>query len=166
MAPTGHALELLRMPERILLWSRLLLKSLSAHRTLTLAQDVAVELAGLGQRVRKLLEIMRDPKQSRAWAVMLPEPVPDRQTQRLLAAMDELGIAVDSVFVNRVLLEPERNCRRCQRAYRWQLVTLKGLQQKYGNHRIYLVRDFPWEIAGAAKLKKFTGDLWQIQEEE
>ncbi|HEY2170904.1 MAG TPA: TRC40/GET3/ArsA family transport-energizing ATPase [Candidatus Angelobacter sp.] len=72
MAPTGHALELLRMPDRILLWSRLLLKSLAAHRTLALAQDVAVELAGLGQRVRKLLELMRDPKQSRAWAVMLP----------------------------------------------------------------------------------------------
>ena len=34
MAPTGHALELLRMPERMLLWSRLLLKSLAAHRTL------------------------------------------------------------------------------------------------------------------------------------
>ena len=79
MAPTGHALELLRMPDRILLWSRLLLKSLAAHRTLALAQDVAVELAGLGQRVRKLLELMRDPRQSRAWAVMLPEPVPDRQ---------------------------------------------------------------------------------------
>ena len=166
MAPTGHALELLRMPERILLWSRLLLKSLSAHRTLTLAQDVAVELAGLGQRVRKLLEMMRDPKQSRAWAVMLPEPVPDRQTQRLLAAMDELGIAVDSLFVNRVLLTPEKNCKRCQRAHRWQLATLKGLQQKYGRHRLYLVRDFPWEIAGAEKLKKFTGELWQTQAED
>ena len=109
MAPTGHALELLRMPERILLWSRLLLKSLAAHRTLALAQDVAVELAGLGQRVRKLLELMRDTKQSRAWAVMLPEPVPDRQTHRLLAAMDEPGIAVDSLLVNRVLLQTRQS---------------------------------------------------------
>jgi arsenite-transporting ATPase len=168
MAPTGHALELLRMPERILLWSRLLLKSLAAHRTLALAQDVAVELAALGQRVRKLLEIMRDPKQSRAAAVMLPEPVPDRQTQRLLAAMKELGIAVDAVFVNRVLLERERSkkmhgCKHCRRAQQWQLATLQTLQQKYGGHRLYLVRDFPAEIAGAAKLKKFTGELWQIQ---
>src|SRR5262249_55267068 len=102
MAPTGHALELVRTPERILRWSRLLLKSLAGHRTLSLAQDVAVELAELGQRVRKLLEIMHDPKQSRAWVVMLPEPVPDRQTRRLLAAMEELGITVDSLFVNRV----------------------------------------------------------------
>jgi arsenite-transporting ATPase len=168
MAPTGHALELLRMPERILLWSRLLLKSLAAHRTLALAQDVAVELAGLGQRVRKLLEMIR--KQGRAWAVMLPEPVPDRQTQRLLAAVDELGIAVDSLFVNRVLLQPalfekKTDCKRCRRAQQWQLATLQSLRQKYGRRRLYLVRDFPEEIAGAAKLKKFTSELWQIQKE-
>jgi arsenite/tail-anchored protein-transporting ATPase len=169
MAPTGHALELLRMPDRILLWSRLLLKSLAAHRTLALAQDVAVELAGLGQRVRKLLELMRDPKQSRAWAVMLPEPVPDRQTQRLLAAIKEIGVAVDSLLVNRVLLEPEplnNGCKTCRRAQDWQLATLQSLQKKYGDHRLYLVRDFPAEIAGTAKLKKFTGELWQIQPEK
>jgi arsenite-transporting ATPase len=168
MAPTGHALELLRMPDRILLWSRLLLKSLAAHRTLALAQDVAVELAGLGQRVRKLLELMRDSKQSRAWAVMLPEPVPDRQTQRLLAAIKEIGVAVDSVFVNRVLLEREvskkmSGCKTCRRTQNWQLAILQSLQKKYGDHRLYLVRDFSAEIAGAAKLKKFTGELWQIQ---
>ena len=41
MAPTGHALELLRTPERLVVWTRLLLKSLSAHRTLPLAQELA-----------------------------------------------------------------------------------------------------------------------------
>lgn len=166
MAPTGHALELLRMPERILLWSRLLLKSLASHRTLTLAQDVAVELAGLGQRVRRLLEIMRDPKQSRAWVVMLPEPVPDRQTQRLLSAMDGLGIAVDSMFVNRVLMEPGGRCKHCSRAQQWQMATLQLWRKKYGRLRTYLLREFPGEIAGAAALKKFTSELWEIQSEK
>lgn len=166
MSPTGHALELLRMPDRILLWSRLLLKSLAAHRTLTLAQDVAVELAGVGQRVRKLLEIMRDPKQSRAWVVMLPEPVPDRQTQRLLAAMEELGVAVDSLFVNRVLMETDAGCKHCSRTRQWQLATLRSLPKKYGAQRTYLLREFPLEIAGAAALKKFTGELWQIQNDK
>jgi arsenite-transporting ATPase len=163
MAPTGHALELLRTPERILQWSRLLLKSLASHRTLSLAQDVAVELAELGQRVRRLLQIMRDPKRSRAWVVMLPEPVPDRQTQRLLAAMEDLGVAVDSLFVNRVLEEAAGRCRRCARAREWQLATLRSLPRKYGKHRTYVLREFPAEIAGAQALKKFTGELWQIQ---
>jgi len=165
MAPTGHALELLRMPERILLWSRLLLKSLAAHRTLSVAQDVAVELAELGQRVRKLLAMMRDPRQSRLWTVMLAEPVPDRQTQRLLAALEELEMSVDSVFVNRVLVQPER-CSRCSRAREWQLETLRGLQRKYAKHNIYVMREFAAEIAGAAALKEFTGELWQIRPEK
>jgi len=43
MAPIGHALELLRMPERILAWPRPLLKTLATHRTLALARDAAVQ---------------------------------------------------------------------------------------------------------------------------
>ena len=166
MAPTGHALELLRMPDRILLWSRLLLKSLAAHRTLALAQDVAVELATLGQRIRKLIEIMRDPAQSRVWAVMLPEPVPDHQTTHLLRAVAEIGIRVDSLFVNRVLVQEktQSRCSRCARARAWQMATLKTLRKKYGPYQTYLAPELPGEIAGAGALKRFTTQLWQIAE--
>lgn len=166
MAPTGHELELLRMPERIQLWSRLLLKSLSAHRTLALAQDVAVELATLGQKVRKLIATMNDPAQSRIWAVMLPEPVPDHQTVRLLKAVREIGITVDSLFVNRVLISGKEDvsCRHCRRARAWQMSILQALRKKYRQYRIFLAPEQPGEIAGAAALKKFTSELWQIAE--
>ena len=166
MAPTGHALELLRMPERIQLWSRLLLKSLAAHRTLALAQDVAVELASLGQQVRKLIAIMKHPRQSRIWAVMLPEPVPDHQTMRLLSAIRQIGIAVDSLFVNRVLVAQKQSagCKRCRRAQAWQLATLQTLKKNYPHDRTFLAPELPFEIAGRAALKKFTSELWQIAE--
>jgi arsenite/tail-anchored protein-transporting ATPase len=166
MAPTGHALELLRMPERIQLWSRLLLKSLSAHRTLALAQDVAVELASLGQQVRALIAKMNDPAQSRIWAVMLPEPVPDHQTARLLKAVKEIGITVDSLFVNRVLIagKKDQSCPRCRRAREWQMATLQAFKRKYRQYRIFLTPEMPSEIAGAGALKKFTSRLWQIAE--
>lgn len=163
MAPTGHALELLRMPERLLLWSRLLLKSLSAHRTLALAQDVAVELASLGQRVRTLIKTMQDPQRSRIWAVMLPEPVPDRQTRQLLSAVEQIGIKVDSLFVNRVVMH-DTDCPRCRRRKQWQMATMQGLRRTYPSYRTYMAPEFPGEIAGAAALEKFTGRLWQITE--
>lgn len=164
MAPTGHALELLRMPERIQQWSRLLLKSLAAHRTLALAQDVAVELASLGQQIRNLIAIMKDPERSRMWAVMLPEPLPDRQTTRLLAAIRELGLKVDSLFVNRVLIGmgQDGGCKRCQRARKWQVATLRTLREKYKPYRTFLARELPDEISGARALEKFTSELWQI----
>ena len=166
MAPTGHALELLRMPERIQQWSRLLLKSLAAHRTLALAQDVAVELASLGQQIRNLIAIMKDPERSRTWAVMLPEPLPDRQTTRLLAAIRELGLKVDSLFVNRVLIgiEQQGGCKRCRRAWKWQMATLEKLREKYEPYRTFLAPELPYEISGAQTLKKFTSELWQIAE--
>src|SRR5579864_8045446 len=47
MAPTGHALELLRTPERLVVWARLLLKSLASHRKLALAREAAVKIAEL-----------------------------------------------------------------------------------------------------------------------
>ena len=161
MAPTGHALELLRMPERVLQWSRLLLKSLAAHRTLALAQDVAVELATLGQQVRRLIEIMKDPARSRVFTVMLAEPVPDQQTERLVSAVEGLGINVDSLFVNRVLMESDK-CRRCARTQQWQRATLAKLGKKYPRYPIYMLREFPGEIAGAVALKKFTQELWEL----
>jgi len=163
MAPTGHALELLRMPERMLLWSRLLLKSLSAHRTLALAQDVAVELASLGQRVRALIKLMQELQSSRVCAVMLPEPVPDSQTKRLVEAVTQIGIEVDSLFVNRVMMA-DTQCSRCTRRKQWQMATLKRLRERYAGHRIYLIPEFPGEIAGEAALRKFTGQIWQITE--
>ena len=163
MAPTGHALELLRTPERMLLWSRLLLKSLSAHRTLSFVQDVAVELASLGQRVRKLIEIMKDPQRSRIWAVTLAEPVPDSETRSLLAAVKQIEVPVDSLFVNRVVLQPG-TCERCMRRARWQAATLQKLQRQYHQHRIYLVPEFPTEIAGQGPLERFTRKLWQMQQ--
>ena len=88
MAPTGHALELLRMPERILSWSRLLLKSLAAHRKLALARNAAVKIAELELRARELLKAFKSSSEVNVFAVMLPEPLPDRETERLLAELD------------------------------------------------------------------------------
>jgi len=72
MAPTGHALDLLRTPQRILAWTRLLLKTLAAHRTLDFARAAGVEVAELGQRVRELLDLLKDPERSCIYTVMLP----------------------------------------------------------------------------------------------
>ena len=162
MAPTGHALELLRMPERMLLWSRLLLRAMAAHRQLPLAQEVAVEIARISQRVRSLAAMLKDGKRSRLFPVMLPEPLPDRQTERLLAEIKKLGAHTGPLFVNRVLFAEEaKRCPRCQVARRWQMATLQHLANK--KRPFFVVRNFAREIAGAAALQSFTRQLWQLK---
>ena len=163
MAPTGHALELLRMPDRMLLWSRLLLKTLAAHRTLPLAQDLAVEIATLGQRARELLARLKDAKEALLAPVMLAEPMPDRETERLLAALDEIGAHAAPLFVNRVLF-PGRagKCRRCERMALWQQATLAAVARRRRGRPLYVVAEFGREIAGKKGLQEFTRKLWRI----
>ena len=161
MAPTGHALELLRTPERLVVWTRLLLKSLAQHRTLPLAQDLAVEVASISQRARELAALLKDKKSANVFVVMLPEPLPDRQTGRLLESLRELKLVPRAVFVNRVLTDKEsQGCARCKLARSWQLTTLSRLRANKLTH--YAVPDFAGQISGAAGLKKLTKRLWQI----
>jgi arsenite-transporting ATPase len=163
MAPTGHALDLLRTPDRILVWTRLLLKSLAHHRTLALARDAGVKIAELGKGVRDLSKFLKNPRETRVYVVMLPEALPDRQTERLIAELSKLRLSTGAIFVNRVLFKDDvSNCRRCLRRRQWQLKTLGRLSARYSQIPIYVVRNFPNEIAGKKALRSFTGELWRL----
>ncbi len=163
MAPTGHALELLRMPERILAWTRPLLKTLAAHRTLAAARDAAVKVAELGQRVRELAGLLKDKAETRVNIVLLPEPLPDRETDRLISSLKKLKLTPKSMFLNRVIFaEDIGKCQRCRRSFQSQQRVMTDLKKKHDGVEIYAVRNFPSEIAGKSALSKFTGELWQL----
>jgi len=163
MAPTGHALELLRMPERIVSWSRVLLKSLAAHRKLALAQNAAVRIAELELRARELANSLRNTGEVSVISVMLPEPLPDRETERLLKELDGLHLRPEALFVNRVLSAKDAAiCPRCRVARRWQISVLAKLKKRSPARKIFVVRNFADEIAGAKKLNAFTDELWLL----
>jgi len=163
MAPTGHALELLRMPQRMLHWTRLLLKSLAPHRKLPLALDLAVEIAQVEVQARELAQALRTRGRSAIFTVMLPEPLPDRETGRLLDAVDDLGASARAIFVNRVLMGREpAGCPRCRRAQAWQMATLAGLRRRYRGRELYCAAEFGHELAGAQALKEFIRQLWRV----
>jgi arsenite-transporting ATPase len=164
MAPTGHALELLRTPARLLTWARLLLKTLAAHRTLPIAQDAAVEIAKLSQNVRELAAILQDPRRSRVVVVTTPEPLPDYETRRLLRDLKALDAPLGAAFVNRVLTDQDAGkCSRCKLAVQWQNASLANLRKNTGGVAILLTQEFETPIAGAQALKQFTHELWRIE---
>jgi arsenite/tail-anchored protein-transporting ATPase len=163
MAPTGHALELLRMPQRIVSWSRLLLKSLAAHRKLALAQNAAVRIAELEVRARELANALKDSSQVTIFAVMLPEPLPDRETERLLKELERLELRPQALFVNRLILAKDAaQCPRCRIARQWQAAVLTKLKKSASATKIFVIRNFADEIAGARKLREFTDELWLL----
>jgi arsenite-transporting ATPase len=164
MAPTGHALELLRTPARLLAWTRLLLKTLAAHRTLPMAQDAAVEVAKLSQNVRELASILRDEKRSRIVVVTLPEPLPDYETRRLMKDLNGLDAPLGVVFLNRVLIGKRQTCARCRLTEQWQAASIASLRREMRGIEVFVARQFEEMIAGAKGLKRFTNELWRLQD--
>jgi arsenite-transporting ATPase len=162
MAPTGHALDLLRTPERILGWTRLLLKTLAAHRTLAIARDAGMKVAELGQRIRELLELIRDPKRTRVVVVMLAEPLPDLETERLMRSLEAMGAGSKTTVVNRLNRVERLNCDRCDRIRRWQMFTLGRLVERHRALHPYAVENFSAEIAGKKELRTLTRQIWQV----
>ncbi len=163
MAPTGHALELLRMPERMMIWSRLLLKTLAAHRTLAFARDAAAQVAEMSVRSHELSGLLKDSKSAEINLVMLPEPLPDRETERLLAELREGNLPITRIFINRVLTAGRKSCKRCRRAWQWQQASLRAIKKRYEDMDLFAIRNFPNEIAGKAALRSFTGELWRLR---
>jgi len=187
MAPTGHALELLRTPERILTWSRLLLKSLASHRKLALAREAAVKIAELEVRARELSRAFNSADVD-CYVVMLPEPLPDRETERLLRELRELRIKPAATFVNRVLLwdspvtvrrarvsrsrapnlsaksggKKRELCGCCHDAAGWQALVLSGLKKKLAVDSVYVISAFSHGPAGKRGLLQVTRNLWQL----
>jgi arsenite-transporting ATPase len=163
MSPTGHAIELLRMPQRIVTWSRLLLKSLAAHRKLALARNAAVRIAELELRARELLKAFQTPGEVSVLAVMLPEPLPDRETERLLAELGRIGLPPKALFVNRLIFAKDAaGCPRCRLAIEWQSSVLTNLKTGCPAGEVFAIRNFSHEIAGASGLRAITDELWRV----
>jgi arsenite-transporting ATPase len=116
-APTGHTLRLLETPAAMLEWVQALIALLLKYRDVTGLGSLAAELVELSRSLRGLLELLRDPARTGFLVVTRAAELPRRETVRLLAALDRLGLAVPALIVDAVLAA---GCPRCDPAVRAQ----------------------------------------------
>src|SRR5262249_30938630 len=112
-APTGHALRLLEMPTAALEWVRALLAILLKYRKVIGLGDLGADLVAVARDLRRLRELLGEPRQSRAVLVTRAAEMPRLETARLLAALRRLHVSVSGIVVN-ALTPP--GCSRCRRA--------------------------------------------------
>jgi arsenite-transporting ATPase len=130
-APTGHTLRLLDLPDVLGETlgvagevRRRVARSTRAARSAVFgpaaywgaSDDDADEVADLRERVAAVGDLLRDPARTGFRAVLTPERLAVAETERLLARLDDAGIAVDCLVANRVFENPDDcPCERCRR---------------------------------------------------
>jgi arsenite-transporting ATPase len=123
-APTGHTLRLLETPAAMLEWVQALLSLMLKYREVAGLGPLANDLVELSRGLRRLGEVLRDPRQTGFVVVTRAGELPRRETERLLADLDRLGLAVPAVIVDAV---NRGGCPRCTHLQRAQARDIERL---------------------------------------
>ena len=113
MAPTGHALRLLEMPDLARAWIQSLMRVMLKYRSVAKADRLGAELVDLSKSIRRLQERLRDRAHTRVVVVTRAARVPRLETERLFGRLRRLKLTASTLVVNAVTLAPGR-CRRCR----------------------------------------------------
>ncbi len=157
-APTGHTLRLIRMPELMDSWIRAL--SRSRRAMLGVEQDDRTDpiMISLGDRLDRLRELRARLLSGRDTAfvlVLIPERLPIEETARALVQLDDVGVRVGALVVNRVLpkqtSDPYFMARRQQ-----EQVYLDDIATRFANRPTVYVPQFESDVYGMRSLERLS----------
>ncbi|MFC3958008.1 ArsA family ATPase [Halovivax cerinus] len=180
-APTGHTLRLLELPE---LLDSMVGKVLTFRQRIGSMIDGITGLFGGGEgdsngefdvsdleelsdRIERLRGVLRDPDRTDFRIVLVPEEMSVRESTRLREQLDDVGIPVGTVVVNRVMepltdvtdavdgefLSPNLDdCAFCQRRWDVQQDALTAAQDLFRGTDVRRVPLFADEVRGEEML--------------
>jgi arsenite-transporting ATPase len=140
-APTGHTLRLIKMPELMEAWVRALSRSRRAMLGIEADDKEDPILVSLAERLERLRELRARLVGGRTTAfvlVLIPERLPIEETARALETLEDTGVRVGGLIVNRVL--PDTSSDAFLRARRAQeQVYLDEIARRFAaSPRVYL----------------------------
>ncbi|MFC6874461.1 ArsA family ATPase [Halobellus marinus] len=180
-APTGHTLRLLELPE--LMDSMLgriaklrqqfsgMMEGVKGMFGMGGGDDAAApDLDELRERIERLRRVLRDPAKTDFRVVMVPEEMSVVETERLVDRLDNYGIPVETLVVNRVMenlvdvtsadvddrwvVSPDlEHCEFCQRRWEVQQNAIGRATDLFRSRDVKRVPLLAEEVRGEAALR-------------
>ncbi len=116
-------------------------------------------IAEIGDRGREMGELLRDSERSSFFWVMLPEALSIAETRDALAALDEAGVPVKEVIVNRVTPPGSGLCPLCVEKRRAELEAVAEIRDAFGDRDIRFLPLRDREPRGLPALRRIARDL-------
>jgi arsenite-transporting ATPase len=160
-APTGHTLRLIRMPELMEAWIRALSRSRKAM--LGIEQDDKADpvMISLSERLENLREFrarLLSPRISAFVLVLVAERLPIEETARAIAQLEEAGVTIGGLVVNRVLpaTSPDPFLRS---RHEQEQVYLDEIESRFASLARVRVPQLPSDVHGVTTLEQLAGLL-------
>jgi arsenite-transporting ATPase len=160
-APTGHTLRLIRMPELMEGWIRALSRSRQAmlgieqdDKTDPVMMSLAARLDGLREFRARLLS----PRISAFILVLVAERLPIEETARAIEQLNEAGVTIGGLVVNRILPatspDPFLQSRHAQ-----EVVYLDEIDRRFAKYARVRVPQLPSDVHGVKTLEALSAVL-------
>jgi arsenite-transporting ATPase len=168
-APTGHTMQLLRMPDAITAWIQALVKHRRAMieidqggeqaREAAPAEDpVLAALERRHERLAQLRKIITDRRRTSFVLVSVPERLVIEETARAAGLLEETNVDLGALIVNRVLPEGLAGdfyeSRKAQEA-----IYLEEIDRRFRRLPKVLVRQLPRDVYGLEALALVSREL-------
>jgi arsenite-transporting ATPase len=178
-APTGHTLRLLQLPEimdsmigRVMKLRNRFSGMMDGLKGMFGGggddADPTANLDELQERIERLRAVLRDPAQTDFRVVTIPEEMSVVESERLVARLDEFGIPVNTLVVNRVMegvgdvadvdpawiVEPNpETCEFCARRWEVQQAALRRATELFRGREVKRVPLLANEVRGEDALR-------------
>lgn len=160
-APTGHTRRLLSSPALLARVAEVLETAHAHHRAMVDAlrgrytpdqADILIEDIEL--EARSLADRLRDPAAATFAWVTLPEPMALEETADAMRALEDEGIQVPTLIVNRVTPPPLDRCAWCSSRRRFEARALAPLARRFPDVEFRAVPQLDAEPRGVAALRR------------
>ncbi len=171
-APTGHTMQLLRMPDAMTSWIQALVKHRRAvveidHGTdqsseQALASDpILMALSRRQDRLSRLRTTIMDRARTSFALVTIPERLAIEETARAADLLADTGVDVGGLIVNRVLPEGlEGEFYRSRKAQ--EETYLDEIDRRFKRYRRVRVEQLPRDVYGLASLRLVSEQLLRL----
>ena len=161
-APTGHTVRLIRMPELMEAWIRAL--SRSRRAMLGVEQDdrqdpIMVTLNERLERLRLLRARLVSGRTTGFVLVLIPERLPIEETSRAIEQLDEIGVRVSALVVNRVLPEETSDAFLAARR-RQEQIYLAEIGRRFAAHPSVRIPQMESDVYGLDALDRISHILF------
>ena len=153
-APSGHLLRLLELPEIAMGWFSALIKILMRYSGLVSLAKTARLLLTYKKRIKKVMELLRDPERTEFVTVTVPEALGVFETERMLEKLHKIGIPSHHIMINKVT--PLSECSFCKRVREREKEYIEEIHERFPDYEIGEIPLFAHEIAGIESLRNFA----------
>lgn len=164
-APTGHTKVLLSLPKAMRRWLRVGDMMMEKHRFLMrrirgkyVKDEVDRFLANTRADVRRVENLLKNPKATEFVPVTIPESMSILETGGLVRDLKKMRIVVNTVITNRVMAEGE--CAFCRVRMKEIEKYLKMIEEKFKDYNLLKMPLFPEEIRGKDSLNEYARILF------